>query len=191
MRRLVIPLCLAGLLAACGLIGGKDNPPKPPPDVGSRLAAFRAVCDGKGTPTAPDYAKDDDHRVVAFEGKGDDMRIAGANRLPEDWTADFPWDDIDKVDLVVCGERVAAKPVRLCKDSGGQKDAITWHTATYSYTARSLRTGKPLGKAKTIKARSHRCPTNVSVARQYIPLDQFALISKTALRDFTKPFVQP
>jgi hypothetical protein len=187
--RRFVPLLVLGLIAGCGVFNRNEGPPAPPPDANERMSGLLAVCKGTGAAAAPDYAQQDDHRAVVFEGKGDTMSI-GPNRLPADWTTEFPFTELAEVDVVVCGERVAAKTVRFCDDSGGQKKAIKWHTATYSYTARSARTGKPLGKPKTIEARSRRCPTNVSVAPEYIPLDQYALISKSALERFAKRYVE-
>jgi hypothetical protein len=181
-------LLAVALLAGCGLLNRNAAPPTPPPDASQQIQALASVCHGGKDPGAPNYAKHDDHRAVVYEGKGE-QRAMGVNRLPKDWTAEFPYTELHDVDVVVCGERRAAKYVRMCDDSGGQKNAIKWHTATYSFTARSARTGKPLGKPKTIKARSKTCPTNVSVGADYIPLDQFALISKTDLQDFVKPYL--
>jgi hypothetical protein len=184
MRRVFAVLAIA-VVAGCG----NGSPPTPPPDLPQRLQALWTVCQDGRDPAAPNYAQNDDHRAVVFEGKGQNM-IRGYERLPEDQTMDASTGEgLDEVDVVVCGERIAAKPVRLCDDSGGQKDAIKWHTATYSFTARSARTGKPLGKSKTIKATNTTCPTNVSVGKDYIPLDQYAVISKSDLKEFAEPYL--
>lgn len=189
MRRL-LPLVLVGLLAGCGVLGGNDEPPvPPPPDANLRLNALVAVCDGKAMAQAPDYATREDHRAIVVEGKPGQMSL-GPNRLPEDWAVEPPFERIGEVDVVLCGERTAAKAVRLCDDVSGQKNAITWHAATYSYTARSARTAKPLGPAKTIKASGRECPTNVSVGKNHIPLDQYAVVSTSDLEDFAKPFIE-
>ncbi|MFL6089278.1 MAG: hypothetical protein ACJ71Z_03965 [Aeromicrobium sp.] len=184
MRRLVLLLVL-GALVACG----HADPKTPPVDLDALVSAYRNVCAGTGTPLAPDYAHHKDHRAVVVEGERGEMRIS-RGRLPEDWTISFPFaEDAEDVDVVVCGERVAAKPVRLCDDVSGDKDAIKWHSATYAYTARSARTGKALGKAKTIESTDRSCPTNVDVAKGHAPVDQFALASETDVKDFVEPYL--